>query len=59
LVKVEGDEKHEFQAKSITGINGGKLMCENQRPKQSDKHSDKHSDNQNDRKSGNKKTKTA
>ena len=51
LVKVEGDEKHEFQAKSITGINGGKLMCENQRPKQNDK--------QNDRKSGNKNTKTA
>ena len=47
LVKVEGDEKHEFQAKSITGINGCKLMCENQRPKQ------------NDRKSGNKNTKSA
>ena len=31
LVKVEGDDKREFHAKDITGIHGGKLMCENQR----------------------------
>ena len=61
LVKVEGDEKHEFQAKSVTGINGGKLMCENQRLKQGDKQSDrKQSDRkQSDRKFGNNKSKTA
>ena len=69
LVKVEGDEKHEFQAKSVTGINGGKLMCENQRLKQSDKQSDKQSNKQSDRKQsdrkqsdrkfGNNKSKTA
>ena len=60
LVKVEGDEKHEFQAKSVTGINGGKLMCENQRLKQGDKQSDrKQSDRkQGDRKFGNNKSKT-
>ena len=45
LVKVDGDEKHEFQAKSVTGINGGKLMCENQRLKQSDKQSDRKIEN--------------
>jgi hypothetical protein len=56
LVKVEGDEKHEFQAKSVTGINGGKLMCENQRLKQGDKQSDR---KQSDRKFGNNKSKTA
>ena len=33
LVKVEGDDKREFHAKNITGIHGGKLMCENQRPR--------------------------
>jgi hypothetical protein len=33
LVKVEGDDKREFHAKNVTGINGGKLMCENQRPR--------------------------
>ena len=56
LVKVEGDEKHEFQAKSVTGINRGKLMCENQRLKQGDKQSDrKQSDRkQSDRKQGDK-----
>ena len=74
LVKVEGDEKHEFQAKSVTGINGGKLMCENQRLKQGDKQSDrkqsdrkqgdkqsdrKQGDKQSDRKFGNNKSKTA
>ena len=60
LVKVEGDEKHEFQAKSVTGINGGKLMCEIQRLKQGDKQSDrKQGDKQSDRKFGNNKSKTA
>ena len=71
LVKVEGDEKHEFQAKIVTGINGGKLMCENQRLKQSDKQGDRKQGDQkqgdqkqgdkkqSDQKFGNNKSKTA